>query len=120
MTVIRAVVDDFYDTARLDPMLGPIFEAHINDWQSHLKKMYGFWSTVILGDRQYTGDPFAKHQGVPELRGEHFVRWLDLFSKTVAGHCSMEDAAAWEATARRMGFAMSARLGCGEQPDLLP
>ena len=47
-------------------------------------------------------------------------RWLDLFSKTLENHCSEADAAAWEITARRMGFAMSSRLGFGEPVHLLP
>jgi hemoglobin len=118
--VIRAVVDDFYGRVRQDLMLGPVFATHIGDWEPHLKKMYGFWSTVLLGDRQYTGNPFEKHQAVLELSAAHFERWLDIFAKTLETHCSEADKAAWEATARRMGFAMASRLGFGEHADLLP
>lgn len=120
MAVIRAVVDDFYGRVRQDPMLGPVFEAHIQDWQPHLAKMYGFWATVLLGDRQYKGNPFERHQALPELSAAHFERWLNLFAETLASHCSPTDMAAWEATARRMGFAMTARLGFGEHAELLP
>ena len=120
MGVIRAVVDDFYGRVRRDLMLGPVFAAHIDDWEPHLKKMYGFWSTVLLGDRQYTGNPFEKHQAVPELSAAHFERWLDLFAKTLETYCSEADKAAWEGTARRMGFAMASRLGFGEHAELLP
>ena len=120
MEVIRAVVDDFYERVREDPMLEPVFAAHIHDWAPHLKKMYGFWSTVLLGDRQYTGNPFEKHQAVSELSAGHFERWLDLFATTLETHCSEADKAAWEATARRMGFAMASRLGFGEDAELLP
>ncbi len=119
MTVIRAVVDDFYARIRQDPMLGPVFEAHIEDWGPHLEKMYGFWATVLLGDRQYKGNPFVKHQAIPELSAEHFKLWLNLFAETLSAHCSQADKAAWEATARRMGFAMASRLGFGEHPELL-
>lgn len=117
--MIRKVVDDFYNVARQDPMLGPVFEAHVSDWPAHQETMYGFWATVLTGDRRYSGDPFARHRAVPELSGEHFRRWLELFVETLARHCSQDDSAAWEATARRMGFAMSSRLGLGERPDLL-
>ena len=120
MQVIRAVVNDFYGRVQQDAMLGPVFEAHIDDWGPHLKKMYGFWSTVLLGDRQYTGNPFVKHQAVPELSAGHFERWLNLFAETLKSHCSQPDKAAWEATARRMGFAMASRLGFGEHTELLP
>jgi len=101
-------------------MLGPVFDAHIEDWEPHLNKMYGFWSTVLLGDWQYTGNPFVKHHAISELSARHFERWLNLFAKTLASHCSEADAAAWDATARRMGFAMASRLGFGDHPDLLP
>lgn len=120
MLMIRAVVDDFYARIRQDPMLGPVFEAHIQDWGPHLAKMYGFWSTVLLGDRQYKGNPFEKHLAMPELSAAHFRRWLNLFAETLETHCSAPDRAAWEATARRMGFAMASRLGFGEHADLLP
>jgi len=120
MEVIRAVVDDFYGRIRQDPMLGPVFAARIEDWGPHLNKMYGFWSTVLLGDRQYTGNPFVKHQAMSELSAGHFERWLNLFAETLETHCSAADKAAWEATARRMGFAMASRLGFGEHPNLLP
>ncbi len=118
--VIRAVVEDFYSTAKLDPLLGPVFEMHVEDWAGHMATMRKFWVTVLLGERRYFGDPLAKHSGVPEMSAEHFRRWLAVFSDTLAKHCAPSDAMAWEATARRMGFAMSARLGLGEHGDLLP
>lgn len=120
MDVIRAVVDDFYERAREDDLLGPVFGAHIADWGPHLEKMYGFWSTVLLGDRKYTGNPFVKHQGVPEMSAAHFERWLNLFSTTLEAHCNEADKLAWEATARRMGYAMASRLGFGEHTEMLP
>ena len=117
--VIRAVVDDFYAKVRQDPMLGPVFAAHIEDWEPHLTKMYAFWSTVLLGGGEYKGNPFEKHQAIPELSAAHFERWVDLFAKTLETHCSEPDKAAWEAAARRMGFAMASQLGFGEHAELL-
>lgn len=119
-TLIRAVVDDFYDVVRQDPLLGPVFEAHVDDWPVHLKKMYGFWATTLRGERRYFGNPFEKHRAVPELSGDHFARWLELFAEVLRRHCTPEDAITWEAMVRRMGFAMSYRLGHGERADLLP
>jgi hemoglobin len=117
--VIRAVVDDFYRAAREDPMLGPVFEKRVADWPAHLETMYGFWATVLRGERRYFGNPIEEHRAVPELSGDHFARWLELFSKTLGRHCNAQDAATWEAMVRRMGFAMSYRLGFGERADLL-
>jgi hemoglobin len=117
--VIRAVVDDFYRAARRDSELGPVFAAHVEDWERHLETMRNFWATVLLGERNYTGNPFLKHSAVPELNARHFRKWLALFSETLTKHCDPTDAAAWEATARRMGFAMSSRLGFRQIEDLL-
>lgn len=118
--VIRAVVDDFYQAARQDPLLGPVFEQHVADWPAHLETMYAFWGTLLHGDRRYAGNPFEKHRAVPELSGDYFARWLDLFAVTLSRHCNPRDAATWEAMVRRMGFSMSSRLGFGERSDLLP
>jgi hemoglobin len=119
-TLIRAVVDDFYDVARQDQSLGPVFEAHVTDWSRHLETMYGFWATTLRGEGRYMGNPFEKHSAVPELSGDHFARWLELFTETLQRHCAPKDATTWEAMVRRMGFAMSYRLWFGERADLLP
>ena len=118
--VIRAVVGDFYYAARQDPDLGPVFAAHVENWDGHLATMRKFWASVLLGKKSYFGNPFLKHLAVPELSAEHFRKWLALFSETLAKHCAPADAAAWEATVRRMGFAMSSRLGFRHIEDLLP
>ena len=48
---IKILVDTFYDKARQDTLLGPIFEGVIEDrWPEHLEKMYRFWQTVLLGE----------------------------------------------------------------------
>ena len=39
---IRAVVDRFYEIAQKDSVLGPVFDAHVVDWSSHLETMYAF------------------------------------------------------------------------------
>lgn len=117
---IRAVVHDFYGRVQADDQLGPVFAARIQDWEPHLEKMVGFWMTVVMGERRYQGDPFAKHRQVDGLTSDLFAHWLNLFGETLQAHCKPQDAKAWEATARRMGFAMSHRLGLGENESLLP
>lgn len=47
-SVIAAVVDEFYGRVRRDPMLGPVFNGAIADWDEHLQKLAGFWSAVML------------------------------------------------------------------------
>lgn len=77
---IKLLVDRFYDKARVDPTIGPIF-SHV-DWPHHLPIMYNFWSSMLLGDQSYMGNPFQKHLPLP-LKTDDFQQWLKLFTKTV-------------------------------------
>ncbi len=64
----------------MDSLLAPVF-ARV-DWPHHLPIMYNFWSSVLLGDRSYSGNPLAKHMNL-KIEKEHFTRWLELFTATV-------------------------------------
>ncbi len=78
---INDLVDRFYAKVRLDPEIGPIFNAAIDDWPAHLSLLKDFWSTVLLTERRYKGDPLAKHLEL-SLDPQHFARWLALFEET--------------------------------------
>jgi hemoglobin len=46
---VRLLVDAFYGKIRANADLGPIFERVVaGDWETHLAKMYDFWSSVML------------------------------------------------------------------------
>jgi hemoglobin len=77
---VKILVDHFYDKVKADPSIGPLF-SHV-DWPNHLPIMYDFWSSMLLGDQTYRGNPLQKHLSLP-LQREHFERWLSLFTKTV-------------------------------------
>jgi len=77
--VIR-LVDVFYEKVRRDEILFPVF-SHV-DWPKHLPVMYSFWSSMLLGDQSYQGNPFQKHIGLP-IASMHFDRWLQLFTESV-------------------------------------
>jgi hemoglobin len=78
---IATLVDTFYAKVRLDPDIGPIFNAIISDWPYHLVLLKDFWSTVLLTTGRYKGDPMMKHLQLP-LDPQHFERWLALFAET--------------------------------------
>ena len=78
---IGELVDRFYAKVRVDPDIGPIFNAAIDDWPAHLNLLKSFWSTVLLMDRSYKGDPLSKHLPL-SLDPPHFARWLTLFEET--------------------------------------
>lgn len=44
--------------------------------------MYSFWSSMMLGEFSYQGNPFEKHANLP-IKQEHFSQWLNLFIQTV-------------------------------------
>jgi hemoglobin len=77
---IILLVNRFYDKVKDDNLLGPLF-AHV-DWPHHLPIMYGFWSSMLLGEQSYQGNPFQKHVGLA-IAAAHFDRWLMLFYQTV-------------------------------------
>jgi hemoglobin len=77
---IQLLVDKFYDKVKADGLLGPVF-AHVN-WPVHLPVMYDFWSSMLLGDQTYTGNPLQKHLPLA-IRPEHFNQWLSYFKETV-------------------------------------
>jgi hemoglobin len=96
---IKLLVNTFYDKVREDTLIGPIFNERIqNRWPEHLAKMYTFWQTVLLGDHTYYGSPFPPHAQLP-VEGQHFQRWLFLFSQTLNELFSGEKAkeAMWRA-----------------------
>jgi hemoglobin len=78
---IAACVREFYAKARKDDLLGPIFNAHVVDWDTHLRVITNFWSKTLLGTDRYNGSPFVVHAKLP-VELEHFDRWLGLFAQT--------------------------------------
>ena len=79
---IDQLVRSFYEKARKDPSLGPIFEAHVTNWEEHFIQMTDFWSGNLLGTNRFNGAPMPKHLAVPNLRPELFEQWLKLFKQT--------------------------------------
>lgn len=82
--VVR-LVHGFYARVRQDPELGPVFDAHIGDWDHHLSKMVDFWSSTLRGTKRYRGTPMPAHVALPDLNPGMFHRWLALFDETVRG-----------------------------------
>ncbi len=47
---IEQLVGQFYGRVRRDATLGPIFDVVAQvDWEHHIPRLVGFWSTVLLG-----------------------------------------------------------------------
>jgi hemoglobin len=84
--MIERLVREFYGRVRQDPLLGPIFNARVKDWEAHLQQICAFWSSVALMTGIYHGRPMPKHMPLP-VDGRHFDRWLALFEATARDLC---------------------------------
>lgn len=81
---IKTLVERFYAAAREDAVLGPIFEAHVEDWPRHLTRMNEFWLTVATGTPAYKGTPMVAHLRLDAIEPAHFEHWLGIFRATTA------------------------------------
>lgn len=77
---IETLVDLFYSRIQKDALLAPQF-SHVN-WSTHLPIMYRFWSSMLLGEQSYRGNPLQKHVALP-IGADHFSQWLILFRESV-------------------------------------
>jgi hemoglobin len=81
---IVVLVHTFYDRIRADAVLGPIFNAHIDDWDHHLIQLVDFWSSILRRTGRFSGSPMQKHAALPMLSAELFRHWLTLFREVAA------------------------------------
>ncbi len=105
---IVLLVDKFYDQVKADPTIGPVF-SHV-DWPHHLPTMYSFWSSMLLGERSYMGNPFQKHLPLA-LSTQHFDRWLALWMKTVDENFEGEKAEEVKMRAKSIAGVFQVRMG---------
>lgn len=85
--MIHNLVHTFYARVRRDPLIGPIFNARVEDWPAHLDKLCAFWSSVTLMTGRYKGTPMKTHAELPDIEHAHFERWLALFQATTIRIC---------------------------------
>lgn len=99
--LIARLVDTFYARVRADAVLGPIFETHVTDWETHLSQMRMFWSSVALMSGRYHGRPMPKHMNLP-IDARHFDHWLHLFETVAREVCPPAAAEHFLERARRI------------------
>ena len=118
-TMIERLVHGFYAKVRSDPMLAPVFEARIRDWEPHLKQMCAFWSSVALMTGRYHGTPMVKHMKLPVDAG-HFDRWLELFENIANEICPPRAAAHFVERAQRIAASLELGIAGGQGVMLAP
>ncbi|MBN8990753.1 MAG: group III truncated hemoglobin [Rhizobiales bacterium] len=117
--MIERLVHGFYAKVRRDPMLAPVFEARISEWEAHLEQMCAFWSSVALMTGRYHGTPMVKHMPLPVDAG-HFDRWLALFEMTARELCPPVAAAHFVERAQRIAASLELGIAGGQGVMLAP
>ena len=100
--LIAKLLREFYARVRVDPLIGPIFNERIQDWDHHLVRIGNFWSAVMLRTGRYQGQPMRLHLPLP-IDATHFDRWLGLFESTARELCSPAVAEEFVQRARTIG-----------------
>jgi hemoglobin len=106
--MIERLVREFYGRARLDPLIGPVFDSKVQDWDAHIAQICAFWSSVALMSGRYHGQPMRVHGPLP-IDTPHFDRWLAIFTATAQDVCPL--AAARHFVERAHKIAESLELG---------
>ena len=107
---LQRLVDRFYAKVREDGMIGPLFNAEVDNWPEHLEKLTAFWSSVMLTSGRYKGNPMAAHmRHASHIEPAMFDRWLALWRETATELLDGPAAAAIVAKAERI--AESLKLG---------
>ncbi|MEZ4877900.1 MAG: group III truncated hemoglobin [Flavobacterium sp.] len=84
---IVLLVNSFYNAVQENEILGFIFNdvAKIN-WDEHLPRMYAFWTSMLLNEHHFSGNPMEKHitlSRITSMTEIQFNEWLLLFTTTV-------------------------------------
>jgi hemoglobin len=117
---ITGLVHEFYRRVRLDPQLGPIFNAHIDDWDEHLAKLVDFWSSILRRTARFSGAPMPKHAALPGLTDELFRNWLTLFRQTASEQPNQTMATQACQAAERIAQSLWMGYQISQRPDAVP
>ncbi len=120
---IELMVDTFYGKVMINPIIGPIFSDVVRvNWGVHLPKMYSFWSSLLLNEESFSGNPMRVHIGLSKLttmKEAEFSEWLKLFHETVDELFSGEKADEAKTKASDIARLMLTKIKMNEQSSVL-
>lgn len=107
---LEKLIPAFYARVRRDPLIGPVFNAVVEDWDHHLDVLIAFWSSVMRTSGRYKGNPMAVHaKQIERITPEMFDRWLALWAEVTNDMLPADHAHAIQEKAGRI--AESLKLG---------
>ncbi len=120
---VSLLVNTFYSKVRKEPLLGPIFNRIITDWETHLELLTDFWETNLFFKRKYLGNPMHAHIEVDKKLGGtineiHFGTWINLWHETIDELFEGETATIAKSRARNMGTFIHLNIFNARNPDL--
>ena len=98
---LHQLVKSFYDRARRQPVVGPVFSAHIQEWPEHIEKITSFWARLTGGPSDWNGG-MGRHFFL-QLGPEHFQSWLGVWDANCRALLSEPEAAEMSGLAHRIG-----------------
>ena len=108
------LVGRFYASVRRDPLLAPVFEPAVADWDAHLTMLQAFWSSVMLTSGRYKGRPLPAHiKHGDAMTDERFGRWLALWRETANALFEPAPAAALIEKAERIAESLQLGIAFG-------
>lgn len=110
---ILKLLNSFYADVRQHAVLGPVFNARIQNWNEHLEKITEFWALQSGGGSRYAGGFAGVHLSLG-LQPEHFQNWLALWEFNNSRKLPAQEAAEMNELAHRLGnrlFSVTQRYG---------
>ena len=117
--VLKRLLQHFYADVRQDAVLGPVFNAKIEDWPAHLEKIGSFWARQTGAASNYAGGFAAVHLPLG-LQAEHFTRWLGLWERNCRQHLDPVSADWMIARAQEIGGHLKRIVGGGAGLQIAP
>jgi hemoglobin len=115
-------VKAFYDKARADALLGPVFDRVVapEAWDEHFETMTDFWLAVAFDGPSFRGNPMIKHAQIRDIGIAHFERWLDIFSLVSRSYWPAKTAAMLIFRAEQIAPALLAGVDRARDKGLVP
>lgn len=111
---VAQLIDSFYKKVITDPLIGRFFTEVVQlSWEEHIPVIVSFWSTILLDEGSYKGNPMLRHieiNRLSPLEPQHFERWLMIWEATVSKNFSGEKAALAIQRAKGIAYVMQMKI----------